>query len=587
MFKKFGIVVLIFLVLTGCGEKKTGETLPQSDSQDNEQFKLYLDDLFVDFLDPSDFTLNLLIKDPEAMGIELEPYQLTFSSVDDVQAWLKTAGEMVETLKSYEDSSLSNQQVLDKYVIIEYLEDTIAMEPYYDYEYGSNVIGMSRSLLGSLPAYLESFTFNNQRDVDYYLHFLEHLPNNIDQYIELEIQRQTRGTGFSQEELEDIVEQYHAIAISAEEDDYFLIAHFDKVLDGLNFVANKEELKLKHAALIKKSLSSTYSKIATAFEAIDGKPATGLVNRPDGKSYYELLLAQSTGKNATVKEIEALIDDKFNETILYLQFLGESTHDKYFENLNAETFGDFASGNDLLKFLETAYVKDYPSISIPNYELRQVDASMADSSSPAFYFTPHVDYASGDKQLIYINGGFDNALYATYAHEGIPGHMYQFTYFMELESMHPIRDLITTSANAEGWANYTEKRSVEYVSDASYQSFYAAYQTITEIAHIKADIGVHYHGWGREELADYFSTLFGELDAEDVDDIYVNLVTNPAVYPTYYLSSLYFESLRSQVEKELDDAFDPIAFHKVVLDAGSASFNIIEKRVNEYLESFK
>lgn len=587
MFKKVLIVLLASFLLLGCSKTKLGDTLPKGSASVNSEFKAYLDTLFVDFIDPSDFTMNLLIKDPEAMGISREPYQLTFSSQEDVKEWLAEVTIMLDELKDFKDSDLSNQQILDKYVLIEYLEDTLAMEPYYDYEYGSSVIGMSRSLMGSLPSYLESYTFRDKNDLDFYLNFLKTLPSSVEKYIDLEMDRQQRGTGFSEEELNDISRQYKEIGEHAQKEDYFLIGHFETLLEDLNFVDDKASVSKEHKNLINNELANAYLSVSEAFDKIEGKAAVGLVHREGGKEYYELLLSQSTGKKASVEAIEKLIDSKNMETLVYLQFLGEEKHNAMFERLNSESFGDFKDGSELLKFLEGKYAADYPKITIPNYELRQVDPSMAESSSPAFYFTPPVDYTSGDKQLIYINGDFNNNLYATYAHEGLPGHMYQFTYFSDLKDMHPVRNLITTSANAEGWANYTEKRAVEYISDSDYQKFYSAYQLLTEIAHIKADIGVNYHGWSKGEMSEYFETMFGQLDSEAIDEIYINFVTNPAVYPTYYLSSMYYEELRAKAQKELDDKFDVIEFHKAVLDGGSASFNILEKKVNQYIKDNK
>ena len=572
-------------MVTGCSGFKNDD-LNQSVST-NLEFKNYLDTLFAVVVDPHDISINLLFQDPEKFGINPQAYELGFTSQDDNQAHLAKIADVLQHLERFKDTSLSAQQIIDKKVLQESFQGSLAMKDYYDFEFGNGVIGQSRSFLGSLPAYLESFTFHKQRDIDGYLHFIETLPESVAKHIEFERDRQQNKTGFGAEEIESIISQYEAIATAAQRLDYFLLTHFDAVIDTLDFVTNASELKAKHRALVSNQLASAYQSVSDAFRTLSASPVQGLAHKPNGKAYYELLLKQSTGKDRSVSEIEKFVDAKLYEIALYLGTVSQEKQNAYFARYSQEQFGDFKDGYAMLDFIEQASKNDYPEIAKPNYELRKVDPSMAASSSPAFYFTPYVDYTSDRKQLIYINGDFKNTLYNTYAHEGIPGHMFQFSYFMSLKEMHPIRQVFTLSSNAEGWANYTEKRAVSYVSDADYQAFYSAYTTLTEIVHIKADIGVNYYGWGRDEMADFFKGYFGELSSESIRDIYTNFVTNPAVYPTYYLSSMYYEELRTQALKALDDKFDLRDFHQAVLNGGSASFNVLQTQVDNYIKTRK
>lgn len=582
---KRSLLVLLVLLLTGCSVFKKDAVVPSANV--NQEFKTYLDSLFELAVDPSDLSINLLFQDPEKYGITPQAYQLGFTSREESQAHLDKIAVALKKLDGFSDGSLSAQQVIDKQVLRESFERSLAMKDYYDFEYGNGVIGQSRSFLGSLPAYLESFTFRNHRDLDGYLNFIETLPAAVAKHIDLERERQKNDTGFGAEEIKSIIEQYEAIAKAAQDPHYFLVDHFDATVTTLDFVSDAEALKSQHRTLIHQQLASAYQSVADAFKTFAAKPVRGLAQKPNGKAYYERLLKQSTGKDRSVKQIEQFVDTKLYEIATYLGVVAPEKQQAYFERYSQEKFGEFKDGYAMLAFIEQASKADYPEITQPNFELRKVDPSMAASSSPAFYFTPYVDYTPDRKQLIYINGDFKNSLYNTYAHEGIPGHMYQFSYFMSLKDMHPIRQLFTLSSNAEGWANYTEKRAVAYVSDADYQAFYSAYSTLTEIVHIKADIGVNYYGWSQTEMADFFKQYFGELSSETISSIYTNFVTNPAVYPTYYLSSLYFEDLRMQAQKALDDKFDLRDFHQAILNAGSASFDVLQRHVDAYIKSRK
>lgn len=169
----------------------------------------------------------------------------------------------------------------------------------------------------------------------------------------------------------------------------------------------------------------------------------------------------------------------------------------------------------------------------------------------------------------------------------MPGHMYQFSYFMTLKDMHPIRSLVTHTSNAEGWANYTERIAVNYVADEDYANFYDVMETFSELFHIKADIGIHYYGWGLDELREHVDMYFGGVSDDSLSDIYTMIVHNPATYPTYYLSTLYIKQFKDKAMKELDEKYNDKDFHEAFLSSGSASFNIIKKEIDKYINSKK
>lgn len=580
-------VLLIFLILTlvGCSTSTNHPgALSGYGEVYNNDFEELLDDLLVELIDPKDFTLNLIINDPSLIGITPEPYELTAPNCEDSDSDYALIQEYITKIESFDNKSLTRQQVIDKLAVIDYLDGILDMNRYVDFEIGSGIIGASRSFMGSLPSYMETYTFKNLQDVEYYLHFLQTLPDSIERYIEFEIDRIEKGIGFGREEIEIIIDDYSIIAQATQEDDYFLLRHFISALQSLNLSDNQiNDLSSKHEELIKINLNQSYQKIIEAFEDIEAPESKGLFYKPNGKDYYETLLKQSTGRDLSVSKIEKLVEEKMVEALSYLQLLPESKHLSLFEVYSSQTFGDFNDGYSLLSYIEEKYIQDYPLIPSPNYELRSVDPSMADSSSPAFYFTPVIDYTPNQKQVIYINGLFENSLYTTYAHEGIPGHMYQFSYFLTLDTMHPIRNITTSSANAEGWANYTEKEAVKYINGNEFKDFYHAYQSITEAFYITADIGVHWHGWDLQEYTNFLGSMFEGIDSESIKSSYLQIVTNPAVFPTYYLSSIYFEEMRDEAMKKLDDNYSNIDFHKALLDMGSTSFDILDYGLEEYI----
>ncbi|QIK85704.1 DUF885 domain-containing protein [Erysipelothrix sp. HDW6B] len=589
--KKILISALIaLLVLTGCTTKP--KNVDGTDTP-NAEFTTYLDELLPEFIDPEDFSINLMFENPATYGIESKDYKMDFVSEEDYKEAAKTSKEVLDEVKGFDDATLSPQQQLDKKVIVQHLEDIVALQDYYDFSVGSSVLGYSRNLMGSFPAYLEIYEFRTEQDLKGYFTLLESLPETISKYIQLERDRQTRSTGFTQYELTEMARVSDVTAQQIAQPDYYLIAYMNEKIDGATFLdaSQKETAKARSQALISKQLYESYQMMATELGAIQVTDTTlaGMSTRPNGKAFYEELLQQETGKRSTVKEILRFTEKSQQAAVETLYLSNEYTteeRDRYMELMMAESFGNYENGEALLEDIHASFGEDFPMIPMPFYELRKVHPSISESSAPAFYFSPPVDYTGEEAQVIYINGEFDNSLYTTYAHEGIPGHMYQFSYFKTLKDMHPIRSLISPSNSAEGWANYAEKLAVKYVHDEKFEEFYNAYMTLIETIHIRADIGVHYEGWTMEQFGTYMSDFF-TLDEAGLESFYYQIIQTPAVYPTYYLSNLYIRDLKKTTKDALGSQYSEVEFHKVLLDSGAASMDIMEQQMQAYIKTKK
>ncbi|WZU02502.1 DUF885 domain-containing protein [Erysipelothrix sp. D19-032] len=109
-------------------------------------------------------------------------------------------------------------------------------------------------------------------------------------------------------------------------------------IDGATFldVSQKETAKARSQALISKQLYESYQMMATELGAIQVTDTTlaGMSTRPNGKSFYEELLQQETGKRSTVKEILRFTEKSQQATIETLYLSNEYTteeRDRYME----------------------------------------------------------------------------------------------------------------------------------------------------------------------------------------------------------------------------------------------------------------
>lgn len=574
------IIVLLLttlLLMTACSNKVDGNE--GFAAEDNLEFTQYLDSLLIDSLNEDDISINFTFIDPEAFGVQPKPYELGFTTKEEYEESAVELKALIDELKAFKAKDLSIQQQMDRDALVDLFERSYALTDFYDYEVGTSVLGSSRAFMGNVPAYLEKYEFTKERDVEGYLHFIETLEDSFVQYVNLEKERQTRDTGYSQVELDSIIEQAADMAKLASASDYYLIEDFEVKLNATDF-PNKDAYMTRNKEAINGSFVRAYEAVANGLSEIEGPEMRGYASMPNGKEYYLALLQSNTGSSRSIKDVEMITArHKMSSMLATQSLLGSDASEGESEYLTTFIDGPdipYTDGKSLIDYLNLNYLSYFPKTKNFNYELRRVHESMEEGSSPAFYFSPQIDYNDEYKQVIYAKGEFSKADYKTFGHEATPGHMYQFTYFHDLPS-HPIMKLYTSSANAEGWANYSE----QYVDlmldlDPNQANFNKAYNGILQALHIEMDLGINYEGWNIEKFGEYLLGNFGIEDLESVEEMYEIFVHNPATYPTYYLSSIYIEELKNVYLKENADWAYDVDFHEAFLKYGSVGFDIIE-----------
>ena len=190
--------------------------------------------------------------------------------------------------------------------------------------------------------------------------------------------------------------------------------------------------------------------------------------------------------------------------------------------------------------------------------------------------------------MIYINGEYSTDLFSTIAHEGYPGHMYQNTYFQNLQ-LPTIRYMIDYNGYSEGWATYVENSSYKYATeDRELAELYSYNDRYTQCVIALADIGLHYDGWNYDQFAAFLKTYFGdEMDDEVLrSQFYLNLET-PTNYLQYYLTGMAYQDLYDGAEEQLGERFSPVEFNRVLLETGPASLDILQQQVDSYVKIAK
>ena len=235
----------------------------------------------------------------------------------------------------------------------------------------------------------------------------------------------------------------------------------------------------------------------------------------------------------------------------------------------------------ILAFLQDTITKDFPALTVKDYEVKYVPKAIEEFSSPAFYLTPPIDTLNPN--TIYINKGSSVScpeLFTTLAHEGFPGHLYQTLYFGK-QNASPIRSCLSCSGYIEGWATFVEDRSYRYAADflnisPASMEFLRLNRCISLCLYSLLDIGIHDKGWNFTAVSEILSS-FGVTEEDVCHEIFQYIVENPANYLKYYLGFLNFSSLENTIRELEGDAFDLKKFHKNVLEIGPAPFPVLKK----------
>ena len=95
-----------------------------------------------------------------------------------------------------------------------------------------------------------------------------------------------------------------------------------------------------------------------------------------------------------------------------------------------------------------------------------------------------------------------------------------------------------------------------------------------------ADMGIHYDGWTLTETVAFFRS-FGITDTDTVREIFDLILADPGNYLKYYIGYVEFLELKKTASDAWGGSFSQKKFHKTVLDAGPAPFEILEDLIRK------
>ena len=577
-------VVLAVSLFAGCAHFESIE-YSQEISEENpetiEAFDQFINDIFETEVTENTINLHFTISDPEKYGITDYPVTLGDLSNDAMSDSNARLENYLSGLSSFSYTELTLNQQLTYDILENYFQLQLDMADMYLYD---ELLRPSTGVQAQLPILYEEYSFNSKKDVEDYLKLLALTDEYFDQIISFEKEKADAGLFMSDFACQNIIDQCNAFI--ADSDNHYLIETFNTRIDKLTGLtqSEKDHYRLQNEKMLREHIFPAYENLAAALTDLlgSGTNENGLCYFPEGKQYYEYLLAYNTGAAESVKTLENMIS---NERVKVLQESSDlTTENPELWELASEATLTPTDSATTLNHLKEVMLDDFPAPPETSYTVSYIDDCVADYLAPAFYVIAPIDDYSHNS--IYINETTDTtniSYFTTLAHEGFPGHLYQTVMTYE-SGIEPVRSILNYSGFVEGWATYVEFQSYHYAGlDDDVATILELNQDATLSLYASTDIGIHYEGWTLEDTKKFWNN-YGITNDDAIESIFELIVEEPTHYLKYYIGFLKFEELKKETSLKNIKNYNDKSFHQAVLSIGPAPFDIVDKYLPAYYE---
>ena len=577
-------VALAISLFAGCAHFESIE-YSQEISEENpetiEAFDQFINDIFETEVTENTINLHFTISDPEKYGITDYPVTLGDLSIDAMADSNARLENYLSGLNSFSYTELTLNQQLTYDILENYFQLQLDMADMYLYD---ELLRPSTGVQAQLPILYEEYSFNSKKDVEDYLKLLALTDEYFDQIISFEKEKADAGLFMSDFACQNIIDQCNAFI--ADSDNHYLIETFNTRIDKLTGLtqSEKDHYRLQNEKMLREHIFPAYENLAAALTDLlgSGTNENGLCYFPEGKQYYEYLLAYNTGASESVKTLENMIS---NERVKVLQESSDlTTENPELWELASEATLTPTDSATTLNHLKEVMLDDFPAPPETSYTVSYIDDCVADYLAPAFYVIAPIDDYSHNS--IYINETTDTtniSYFTTLAHEGFPGHLYQTVMTYE-SGIEPVRSILNYSGFVEGWATYVEFQSYHYAGlDDDVATILELNQDATLSLYASTDIGIHYEGWTLEDTKKFWNN-YGITNDDAIESIFELIVEEPTHYLKYYIGFLKFEELKKETSLKNIKNYNDKSFHQAVLSIGPAPFDIVDKYLPAYYE---
>jgi len=95
---------------------------------------------------------------------------------------------------------------------------------------------------------------------------------------------------------------------------------------------------------------------------------------------------------------------------------------------------------------------------------------------------------------------------------------------------------------------------------------------------------MHYKGWSRDEAIEFFKENAAKTEQDIVNEVDRYLIM-PGQALAYKIGQLKIMELKEKSKKKLGDKYNIKDFHHVILGEGALPLDVLEEKVNQYIQS--
>ena len=555
----------------------------------------------INFENPDSELLNKVITEIEERNTyDWKKYPLGLFSKEQFKKEANYAKKQLKQLNKINPKNLSETESISLELLKFKLQDTI---DYYDFERFLNPLLSDSGFHTSFPFIVRPFQNYNQ--VKRYLDQLNAIPDRVNQFLPLLREGLEKGVSQPRVIFNGYESSYNDHIVSDFKESYFYTPFND--LPRALSLSQKDSILTAAEVAITKHVIPQFKVVKTFFEEEyypKTRSAIGISEIPNGKEYYQNRInyyTTSTQYSAdAIHQIGldevARIKNEMEKIILELEFQGSFSQFLDFLRTDPQFYAtspeqllmiarDMAKRADeqLPRFFKTLPRKPYgvaavPAAIAPKYTTGRYVGTSKNSTDPGYYWVNTYDLPS---RPLYV-------LPSLTVHEAVPGHHLQGSLNLELgDSIPQFRKNTYLSAYGEGWGLYCEFLAEEMgMYTTSYEQFGKLTYEMWRACRLVVDTGIHAKGWTRDQVIEYMSKNTA-LSIHEINTETDRYISWPGQALSYKIGELKIRELRTRAEKELGTNFDIREFHEVVLEQGTVTLSILEKRINNYITKNK
>ncbi len=312
----------------------------------------------------------------------------------------------------------------------------------------------------------------------------------------------------------------------------------------------------------------------------------GLSALPLGESWYAFLIRREADASLTPAEIHRMGQTEVERLHARLQSLLAEAGSPRQSNRSTDDLSSFYA--DLKAQVAAAMPALFSQAPQADFAIRGVE-TFRQPTAPALSYqrgTPNGNTAA----TLYVNAAAMTARPVTasaalFLQQAVPGHQYQLAIQQARSDLPAFRRLGGDPAFVEGWGIYAASLGEEMGLYRDPESRIAALMVeMGCAAGLVIDTGLHAQGWTREQAIDYLKAQLSidESAARETVDRDLSL---PGEALACAMGGRRIRGLRARTEQTLGARFDVKAFHAELLDGGAMPLDILEPRIDRWLDA--